>query len=233
MLGKKIFGRNLVVPRWLDFPLRSLKYILLLFFVVSIGEMGVNDLQAFIYSPYNKVADIKMYLFFAEISGVALATLMALMLLSIPIRNFWCRYLCPYGALLGAISWLSPPKITRNKTSCIDCELCTRACPSDIPVHRVNRVWSDECMSCLACVEVCPVKNTLDMRALRRSKPVPNWFFGVMVGVLFMAITGAAIVLGHWQNGISKDEYLWRFQKLDSPLYQHMRGEVPEYGPND
>src|ERR1041385_4280641 len=150
MLGKKIFGRNINVTKWLDYPLRSLKYLLLFFFVYSITQMDVPSLKSFIYSPYNKMADVKMWLFFANITTFALWTIIILMAFSLFIKNFWCRYLCPYGALLGALSWLSPLKITRNKSTCIDCELCTKACPSNIQVHSVGKVWSDECMNCLA-----------------------------------------------------------------------------------
>ena len=88
-------------------------------------------------------------------------------------------------------------------------------------------------MSCLKCVEVCPVKNTLEMKTSRRAKPVPTWAFGVLVAGVFMAVTGLAMLTGHWQNGISKAEYQRRFQELDTPVYQHFRGQVPEYGPND
>jgi len=38
---------------------------------------------------------------------------------------------------------------------------------------------------------------------------------------------------GRWQNGISQEEYLRRIQNLESPLYQHNRGQVPNYGPTD
>ncbi|MGH9427171.1 MAG: 4Fe-4S dicluster domain-containing protein, partial [Terriglobia bacterium] len=129
--------------------------------------------------------------------------------------------------------WLSPVKITRNTATCIDCELCTKACPADIRVHAAGRVWSDECTSCLACAEVCPVKNTLDMRLSKRSKPVSNWVLGSLVVGAFVAITGLAVLTGHWQNGITREEYQRRFQQIDSPIYQHFRGEVPHYGPND
>jgi polyferredoxin len=233
MLGKKVFSRNLRVPRWLDYPFRSLKYILLVFFFWSIWQMDVPSLKAFIYSPYNKVADIKMYLFFAQISGFALWTIIVLIVLSVVVKNFWCRYLCPYGALLGALSWLSPLKISRNKFTCADCELCTKACPADIKVHKVGKVWSDECTGCLLCTEVCPVKNTLDVRTTVTNSRVPNWIFGILVVGVFIAITGLAMITGHWQNGISKEEYLKRFQELDKPLYQHNRGRVPEYNSND
>jgi polyferredoxin len=226
-LGEKLLSGNLRVNRWLDYPLRSLKYLLLLFFVWAIWQMDAPALKTFIYSPYNKVAEVKMYLFFADISKFALWTIFILVLLSIAIKNFWCRYLCPYGGLLGILSWLSPTKITRTKTTCIDCELCTKACPSSIKVHKVKRVWSDECMSCLECVQVCPVKNTLDLRTGLLNKRIPTRVFAALVAGVFVAITGLAMLVGHWQNGISKDEYLKHFQQIDSPLYQHNRGEVP------
>ena len=233
MLGAKVFGRNLRVPAALDYLLRSLKYLLLLFFSWSIWRMDVPSLEAFIYSPYNKVADIKMYMFFADMSQVALWTIIVLILLSVAVRNFWCRYLCPYGALLGIVGWLSPFKVTRTKSSCIDCQLCTRVCPANIKVHTATRVWSDECMSCLKCVEACPVVNTLNVRVNTAGRPVPNWVFGTLVVGVFVALTGLAIVTGHWQNGITKDEYQRRFQQINAPIYQHFRGEVPQYGPND
>jgi Fe-S-cluster-containing hydrogenase component 2 len=233
MLGRKIFKRNWTLPRWLDYPLRSLKYLLLFFFVWSIAQMDVSALAGFIHSPYNKVADVKMYLFFAEITGSALWTIGVLMLLSVFVKNFWCRYLCPYGALLGIVGWLSPLKVTRTASTCIDCELCTKACPANIKVHAATRVWSDECSSCMACVQACPVKETLEVRSHKTGRAVPVWVLGTLIVALFMVVTGAAMLTGHWQNAISRQEYQRRFKELNSPLYQHFRGEVPKYGPND
>jgi polyferredoxin len=203
------------------------------FFVWSVATMDPQSLSQFIYSPYNRVADIKMYMFFAGIGGVALWTIGVLVVFSVVIKNFWCRFLCPYGALLGIASLVSPLKITRTKSTCIDCALCTKACPSSIKVHTASRVWSDECTACLACVEACPVKETLSMKTRLRSRPVPGWVFGMLVAGTFVAITGLAVVTGHWRNDISREEYQRRFEQLDSPLYQHFRDQVPEYGPND
>jgi len=231
--GQQLFGRTLPIPRWLDYPLRSLKYLLLFFFAASIWAMDVPALRSFIYSPYNKMADVKMYLFFVNITAFAFWTIVVLAALSVAIKNFWCRYLCPYGALLGALSWLSPFKITRNASTCIDCELCTKACPSNIIVHKAKRVWSDECMGCYACVEACPVKNTLTMQVSARSKPIPSWVFGALVAGIFIGVTGLAMLFGHWKSGISSEEYLRRIQTIDSPVYHHIRGEVAPYGPND
>ncbi|MGA9120061.1 MAG: 4Fe-4S binding protein [Bacteroidota bacterium] len=233
LLGQKLFKRTLTLPRWLDIPLRSLKYLLLGFFAFAIARMSEDALGAFIYSPYNKMADVKMYMFFAEISSFALYTILALLVLSVFIKNFWCRFLCPYGALLGIVGWLSPLKITRTKSTCIDCMLCTKACPANIAVHKAGRVWSDECTSCMACVQVCPVKETLEVRPSAGGKRIPPWVVGSLVVGIFAAITGAAILAGDWKNSIDQKEYLHRFKNIDSPLYQHFQGRVPKYGPND
>ena len=105
-----------------------------------------------------------MLLFFTDISALAIYVLLTLFVLSILFKNFWCRYLCPYGALLGFISIFSPFKVTRNEESCIDCNKCTESCPEFIEIHKKRKIYSDECMACLACIEVCPVENTLDFR---------------------------------------------------------------------
>jgi Pyruvate/2-oxoacid:ferredoxin oxidoreductase delta subunit len=232
MLGQKVFGRSFSVTKWIDIPLRSLKYLLLLFFAFAIWRMDVPTMRAFIESPYNKMADVKMYMFFANITSTALWTILILIGLSIVVKNFWCRYLCPYGALLGFLSVLSPLKITRQKSTCIDCDLCTKECPSGIKVHSANRVWSDECTACLKCVQVCPVKNTLEMRSSKGAGPIPSLVFaGLVVGV-FVAITGLAMLTNSWQNNISRQEYLQRFEQLDTPEYSHPFSGLGSYGPN-
>jgi Pyruvate/2-oxoacid:ferredoxin oxidoreductase delta subunit len=233
MLGRKIFRKNLNLPRWLDYPLRSVKYLLLLFFLWSIWNMDISSLAAFINSPYNKVAEIKMYLFFARISTFAVGVIGVLMALSMVIKNFWCRFLCPYGALLGLAGLLSPLRITRTKETCIDCELCTKACPSNIRVHVAGRVWSDECTSCLACVAVCPVKETLEVRSTKRGRAIPGWVLATFVTGIFVAVTGLAMLSGHWQNSITRGEYQRRIREIDAPIYQHFNGRVPDYGHNN
>lgn len=232
--GKKMFGRNFILPRFLDYPLRSLKYLLLAFFLYAIfWTMDTDALRSFIYSPYNKMADVKMFYFFAKISSFAFWTIFVLIILSVFVKNFWCRYLCPYGAFLGLLSLFSPLKISRNSETCIDCELCTKVCPNSIKVHNKKVVVSDECTGCLECVQICPVKNTLEVKTRFVNKVVPNWVFGILIIGVFVGVTGLAMLTGYWRNNISKEEYLKRFKELDKPLYQHNGGKVPKYGPND
>ncbi len=87
MIGKKIFNKSLKINKWLDYPLRSLKYLLIFFFIWSIWQMDAPSLKAFIYSPYNKAGDIKMFTFFTHIASFAMWTIIILMILSLFIKN--------------------------------------------------------------------------------------------------------------------------------------------------
>jgi ferredoxin len=228
-LSERLFRRKLRLPRLLDLPLRSLKYILLAFFAYAVFfQMGPAAVADFLDSPYNRVADVKMLYFFERLSPFALKALVGLAVLSVAIPYSWCRYLCPYGALLGALSLLSPLKVARHAPSCIDCDLCTKACPSHLPVARLARVRSDECFSCLSCVAACPVP-----RALRVESSAP-WRRSVrpaavaaLVAGLFVAGILVARVTGHWKSAITDEEYMRRVRTIDSPAYAHDKGRVP------
>lgn len=205
--GEKLLGRRIKPWAWLDYPLRSLKYLLFFFFAYSIFSMTEMELKAFLDSPYNVIADIKMYEFFRNISLFSFIVITVLLLLSVVIRNFWCRYLCPYGALLGIISFFSPIKIKRDKLSCIDCGLCNKACPSSIKVDKAGIILSDECTSCMNCIDVCPVKDALIMRDTITKKKVEKKYVYSAIVLTFIIITGTAMILGVWYNNVNDTEY--------------------------
>jgi polyferredoxin len=218
--GRWSFGRNFRIWKWLDVPLRSLKYLLLAFFLGAVLSMSAGQLQAFIQSPYNKVADVKMGLFFLELGKTGTIVLGTLLLASVFVQGAWCRYLCPYGALLGLFSWFSPTRVTRNPDRCVSCGLCDKACMARLPVSRKEGVKSPECTGCLDCVAVCPVANALEIRAPRRRKVPPVVFAGAVLGLFFVGYLGARAT-GFWSNGIPDQEYVDRIQNLDSPVYGH------------
>ena len=234
-VGRRLFRRKLRVPRALDIPLRGLKYLLLAFFVYAIFfQMTPGDIAAFLHSPYNKVADVKMMYFFAHITSFALKVMAGLVVASIAIPYFWCRYLCPYGALLGFMSLASPLKITRIAPNCIDCGLCAKACPANLAVDRANRVHSDECTACLSCVAACPVPIALQVETpsfwRRTVRPA---VFAALVVCLFYGGIQIAKISGYWKTDITDAEYLRRIQEIDSPKYHHAQGQVQAYGPED
>jgi len=205
--GRQLFGRNFLLPRAVDIPLRSLKYLLLGFFLWAIGGMSAAAIEAFMQSPYGLIADVKMLNFFRHLGTTAAIVLSVLVILSLPVQNFWCRYLCPYGALVGLFSLLSPLRIRRDPVTCIDCARCARACPAWLPVDRLIQVRSAECTGCLECVAVCPVAGALELSAPRRL-PVPAWVMAAGIAIVFLALTGWAQFSGHWRTDLPAKVYL-------------------------
>lgn len=218
-LGRGLFGRTFHLPRWLDYILRSLKYILLGLFLFAVGGMSVEAIDEFFRSPYGVVIDVRMLDFFRHLGEATAATLIVLILLSIVIQNFWCRYLCPYGALMGVVSWLSPLRIRRTPEACIDCAKCAKACPALLPVDRVLAVNSVECTGCMECVAACPAQDALDMSAMKRRR-VPAWVMAVGIAGLFFGIVGLAKWSGHWQSNLPAwvySELIPRAQDVNHP----------------
>lgn len=216
-IEKKLFKKKIKLPAIFDYPLRGIKYLLLFFLVyVIFFNMTAFSLRVFLDSPYNVLSDVKMFYFFADISKFSLIVISVLFGLSVLIRNFWCRYLCPYGALLGVFSLLSPNKIKRNEISCIDCSLCAKACPSNIKVDKVNHVVSDECSTCMSCVDACPVKDTLQLTSIAGRKKIDKRYVFAGVIVIYMIITGIGMATGNWESKVPESAYHEYFKNIDN-----------------
>jgi polyferredoxin len=209
--GKSAFGRNFLLPRWIDLPLRSFKYLLLGFFAWAISTMSVVGIREFMQSPYGLIADVKMLNFFRHIGEAGLIVLTVFLLASVFVQNFWCRFFCPYGALLGLVAFFSPARIRRNATSCIDCAKCAKACPSSLPVDKLASIKSVECTGCLECVAVCPSQSALHvglpLLSKNRTMPIPAWAMATAIAVLFVGIVGFAKATGHWDSSIPNATY--------------------------
>ena len=204
--GRSIFRRNFQLPKWFDVGLRSLKYILLALFVYAVASMPAEAIRAFLDGPYGVISDVKMLNFFRHMSVAAAAVVGALALLSLFYQNFWCRFLCPYGALLGLVARFSPARIRRAPDLCIDCVKCARACPSLLPVDVLPTVRSPECTGCYECVASCPAKGALEM-SLTRRRLLPAWAIAAGIAVVFCALVGYARWAGHWHTNIPSKTY--------------------------
>ncbi|BCB95931.1 (Fe-S)-binding protein [Dissulfurispira thermophila] len=205
-VGKKIFRKNFVIPKYIDYPLRSLKYALMAFFLyVIVIKMSPSEIGIFLNTPYWKVSDIKLLKFFTEMSLTTKITLSILFVLSLLYKNFWCRYLCPYGGLLGLLSILSPIKIRRNKDKCIKCGLCAKNCPSLLSVDKKETIHSPECTGCLICVSHCPAKDALNPAILNKKALRPEVFIFTVIAVFF-GIVLIAKLTGKWHSHVSPDE---------------------------
>ena len=187
--------------RRLEWLLSAPKYVLLAAILYSfVVSMDLPSIEWFLKSPYNLVADIKMLQYFLAPGTLTLGVIVVMVLGSIFLPGFWCRGFCPYGALLGLLSLLSPMAVNRNPASCSGCGRCAAACPSRIPVDGRKRLSGPECMGCTECVSACPSR-CLDIRfgygtgALR----LPAW--GIAAGTLLILLIGyaAAVFTGHWE----------------------------------
>lgn len=236
-LGQWMFGRNYNLPRWLDWPLMSLKYLLLGFFLYFILPMPAIGLDMFIHGPYNRIADVKMYMMFANITRLTLAVLIVLTILSVLVRNFWCRYLCPYGALLGILSFFSPLAVRRDTARCTDCGRCSRVCPNRIPVSRRRVVRSHECTACLGCVHACK-PGALELSAGPRSRRLRLGgvaYALITVGAFLLVAVGGRVA-GYWHSQTSPELYRGLYQALQQidhprtgyPYAQSSLGPAPQ-----
>ena len=206
--GRTLFRRNFQLPRWLDVGLRSLKYVLLGFFVWAVMAMPAGDIASFMSGPYGVIADVRMLNFFRHLGETAAIVLGILVVASVVVQNFWCRYLCPYGALLGLSALASPTRIRRNAESCIDCAKCAKACPSGLPVDKLITIKSAECTGCLECVAVCPARDTLSLslvkvpRMAEEARRVPAWAMAAGIAIVFLGIVGFAKNAGYWDSRV-------------------------------
>jgi len=221
-LSDKFFHKRILPPRWLDSILRSLKYVLTAFFIWFIViKMSPQSVESFLYSDYNVMSDVLMLRFFTDISFFALVTISILFALSLVVRGFWCRYLCPYGALLGIFGMISPTRIRRSASTCIDCTACAKVCPAFIKVDKVKEVLSDECSGCMACVDSCPVKNTLLVNAGPRKYEISSRTWGIAFLILFWGTLLGFKLWGPWDNNIPKERYIQSMQGIDAGQYTH------------
>jgi polyferredoxin len=186
-------------PFFVNLPLLTLKYFLLVFFsYLILWKMDIKSIDGFIRSPYNIVADAKMLDFFLAPSNITIAVMAFLTIISLFIRNFWCRFLCPYGALIGITALLSPSYISRNSETCIDCKKCEKKCPTAIKLTKKSTIKSQECIGCLECVEICPIEDCLSVRFV--SKKLPTVSLPAFVVIVFLGLWLWASTTGHWHQ---------------------------------
>ena len=160
-IGHRIFGKryNHFIPVKLDKYLRFTRYIVLvlvLFKTASTAKLMFKEVDPY-YALFNFWSD--------EVSLAALSILGITIVLSFFVERPWCKYACPYGAVLGIFNLFRIFKIRRNASSCINCKACDKACPMNITVSSGTAVTNHQCISCLKCSSehACPVADTVEL----------------------------------------------------------------------
>jgi NapH/MauN family ferredoxin-type protein len=194
-LSRRLGIRQRELPEPIDRPLRFLKYAVLAVIIGFTWKLGTLAWRA--YDPW--VAWMHLS---AGIEGMAEAPWSFAVLFgtvigaSLFIERFWCRYLCPLGALLAPLQKLSLFKVRRAEEHCIHCHLCSKSCPVRLDPESTDVTTSAECLACGRCVEACPREKAL--------------FFGTrskVLSVTAIGLLGVGLYLGGY--GLARASNLW------------------------
>ena len=151
-------------------PLRYVKYLLLVIFVLLLPVLllMVNGVGAPAFCEYicpagTLEAAVPLLLTHVEyrqaIGGLFVlksVILVAVLVGCLFISRFFCKMLCPLGAIYGLLNCVSICRLHLDEKSCVSCGACRKVCPMDI--DPVAQLHSPECILCGQCVEACPQK---------------------------------------------------------------------------
>lgn len=199
-IASKLNIRKRELPESLDRKLRYLKYLLLILIIYFTWKMGTLVWRD--YDPW--VAYMHLSAGWSEMieKPVAFIVLFVTVIMaSLFIERFWCRYLCPLGALLAPLQKLSLIKVRRSEEHCIHCHLCSKTCPVRLDPEAHEVTVSGECISCGRCVEKCPEEKALFFGTPRKKFSV--LVIGLMGLTIFFGAYGTAKVTGTWQTWAS------------------------------
>ena len=154
-LARLVFKRRPAIGPRADSILKYLKYLLLAAIVVVIWILGIAPDSAWnpwhIFGLYSRPQGYGT----GAIVGIGGGLLAAILLLEFFFDRFFCRYLCPLGAVFALLARGNLLRLCRTE-ACVSCGLCDRACPMGNPVSKKARVPSGECIGCARCGELCP-----------------------------------------------------------------------------
>ena len=158
VIGSALFG--IQVGWFLDpIPLITRAFALVLYPVVTVGQnlIAIHGRQQLLaVDLYWEPWPARHF----QLSIVAGAVFVGILLLGALSRRYWCRTLCPLGALLGLIGRFGLLK-RRVAESCIGCKLCVRDCKMGaIPDEAPTTTKLPECILCFDCLTCKQEKTT-------------------------------------------------------------------------
>lgn len=193
MLGKKLLRKSYNPTGVWDRALRYLKYVVFIA-IISLswwsGSLIFREYDPFLaFFQFGQKADEFLW------GYVALG---AVLIGSIFIDRFFCKYACPLGAVLAVLGKFGLTRVRRDARICANCVLCEASCPAHINIKQFTEITDAECNQCMECIASCPIPNALTVRAsrLRFSHPV---YASVMVIGLF-GVIGVSQATRMWDN---------------------------------
>jgi len=119
-----------------------------------LGSMHLRDLTEPFYIWWQDSvtgADIRPF----QGSGLIFLIFTAALVFNLVRNRFWCRYICPTGALLGLVSWRPILRLVSDSESCNSCGACTMSCPAAAQPEKPDEWLGSECFGCWNCVGSC------------------------------------------------------------------------------
>ena len=193
-LGGKVFLRKMTMPVHIDRILRYLKYPVLVFTLIlswKTASMWVSPYDP--WAAYGHLGEGISSLWTEFTIGTIL--LAVTLIGSFFYNRFFCKYLCPMGGFLGLFSLISLSRIRRDKEKCMNCNLCSLACPMNIDVATAEKVGQSECINCQECTSVCSSQGTLENRFINRF-PIKPLTMGLLILTVFAAGLGIIRISG-------------------------------------
>jgi polyferredoxin len=120
------------------------------------NPLGVSVISEPVYDVLKQHILSFMQPFFGQ--GIFMGTLFVLILgLNLWERRFWCKCICPLGALLGILSRYSLLKRELGE-GCRSCGVCAAVCQGNAMPDKRDEWRGAECLVCRNCDDICPVK---------------------------------------------------------------------------
>jgi ferredoxin-type protein NapH len=148
--------------RWLRFaeiPERDVrfsrhnKYLLL---AVVLGLVGFTSVPfiALVYPPAVMSREIHRFVFSSTV-GIGTYLILAICAIELFIsKRWWCRTMCPGGALYSLLGRFRVVRVERDQSKCIQCGACVRVCQFDLRPMLVQ-ITGMECTNCGSCITSC------------------------------------------------------------------------------
>ena len=196
-IGKKLWPKlyNRVSGTKADRILGYLRYGVLIFVLVQTTRMVSLVFRSI--DPYYAL----FHFWTGDVALTAFGVLAMVLVGSLFVHRPWCRWLCPFGAVLGLVQKLSPWKIRKGEDSCTACGLCSRACPMGIDVAKKEAVTDARCNRCGECLSKCRRSGALGFSLSGERSGIRRF---ARVGVLALAIFLGTVLVGGLAGGFEQ-----------------------------
>jgi len=156
---------NINEPFCLVCPMRPLCILI----ESALGQINYSYISQIVYGPF--------WISGFYLTSINLAVLIAITILALAYRRFWCR-ICPLGGLTALFSTFTPfkqialTKLEKDQHKCTKCGVCKRVCPTqatDVYEKKGGDVTESRCILCARCVEICPYDGALKITFVNKT----------------------------------------------------------------